>query len=126
MKFLLIAVAVLTLMPLAGNAQEMKVSVPFAFSVDNHQMPSGDYVLKMMTANTLLITSEDGTTSRVTLTGAAGGGTQYKEPRLTFRKTGEQYDLQAAWFGHGNAGRRVPTPKPSTILRGEDVTIASN
>ena len=126
MKFLLIAVAVFMLMPLAGQAQEMKVNVPFAFSVDNHQMPSGDYLFKMMTANTLLITSEDGTTSRVTLTGAAGGGTQFKEPRLTFRKIGEQYDLQAAWFGHGNAGRQVPAPKPSTTVQGEDVTIASN
>jgi hypothetical protein len=120
-KLLLMILAVVAVVPMYGQSAAMKVNIPFAFSVDNHQMPSGDYEIRPLTENTLLIRTTNGAAARVSLTSATGGGVNYyKAPSLEFKKVNEQYFLSAAFFGEV-IGRRFARTKVRSVPEGEVV-----
>jgi len=95
--------------PMFAQSGVMKANIPFEFSVENHQMPSGSYIFKPLSPNTLLIQTEDGSTMQVTLTETVGGGNEYKAPVVIFEKDGEDYYLATAWFGNEDIGREFAT-----------------
>ncbi len=108
-KFLLLALALMVAAPMFAQSGVMKANIPFEFSVENHQMPSGSYIFKPLSPNTLLIQTEDGSTMQVTLTETVGGGNEYKAPVVIFEKDGEDYYLATAWFGNEDIGREFAT-----------------
>jgi hypothetical protein len=108
-KFLLLALALMVAAPMFAQSGVMKANIPFEFSVENHQMPSGSYIFKPLSPNTLLIQTEDGSTMQVTLTETVGGGNEYKAPVVIFEKDGEDYYLATAWFGYEDIGREFAT-----------------
>jgi hypothetical protein len=108
-KFLLLALALMVAAPMFAQSGVMKANIPFEFSVENHQMPSGSYIFKPLSPNTLLIQTEDGSTMQVTLTETVGGGNEYKAPVVIFEKDGEDYYLSTAWFGNEDIGREFAT-----------------
>jgi hypothetical protein len=108
-KFFLLALALMVAAPMFAQSGVMKANIPFEFSVENHQMPSGSYIFKPLSPNTLLIQTEDGSTMQVTLTETVGGGNEYKAPVVIFEKDGEDYYLATAWFGNEDIGREFAT-----------------
>jgi len=108
-KFLLLALALMVAAPMFAQSGVMKANIPFEFSVENHQMPSGSYIFKPLSPNTLLIQTEDGSTMQVTLTETVGGEIEYKAPVVIFEKDGEDYYLATAWFGNEDIGREFAT-----------------
>jgi len=108
-KFLLLALALMVAAPMFAQSGVMKANIPFEFSVENHQMPSGSYIFKPLSPNTLLIQTEDGSTMQVTLTETVGGGNEYKAPVVIFEKDGEDFYLATAWFGNEDIGREFAT-----------------
>jgi hypothetical protein len=113
--------------PMFGQTQ-MKVNVPFEFSVNNHVMPAGNYIVQRVNETAVLIRSvESRNVARVSLTEAAGGGTALKAPSLTFAKIGDQHYLASAWFAHDNIGRQfAPVKMKLAKTERETITAASN
>lgn len=127
MKLFALAFMVFMVVPVFGQTQ-MKVNVPFEFSVNNHVMPAGNYIVQRVNETAVLIRSVDSRdVARVSLTEAAGGGNTLKSPSLTFAKLGDQHYLTSAWFSHDSAGRQFAPVKPKlTPNEGETTTAASN
>ncbi len=125
-KLLLLILAVAIVVPMHAQSAPMKANVPFAFSVDNHELPAGTYELKFVNDNAILIRATDGSVARVSLTGTTGGGIKYKAPSLSFAKVGEKYFLTAAYFGDTNVGRRFGKYSVSAAAPQVVATAASN
>jgi hypothetical protein len=113
-KFLLLVLAVAIVVPMHAQSSFMKVNVPFNFTVNDHQMPSGDYELRPVNEKVILIRAENGATALVSLTEVAGGGITYQSPKLQFEKVGDQYFLSAAYFGETTTGRQFTRSKQQT------------
>jgi hypothetical protein len=118
-KLLLFILAVAIVVPMHAQSSQMTVTIPFDFSVDSHHMPAGDYAIKSLTENTLLIRTVDGTTARVSLTSSANSGVNYRKPALIFKKIGENYFLSTAWFD--GAGRQFARIKAEPAAAGQVV-----
>jgi len=111
LKSLLFALTIFMVSPLFGQSTTMKANIPFNFTIDNRQMPAGDYEFRSIMESAVLIRSANGATERVTMTESVGGGIDYKSPSLEFEKRGDEYILSAAFFGHSNTGRQFARSK---------------
>lgn len=126
-KFLLLALAFMVAAPVFAQSGVMKANIPFEFTVENKQMPSGSYIFKPLTPGSLLIQTEDGSTMQVTLTETIGGGNDYKAPAVIFEKDGDEYYLSTAWFGNEDVGREFATKRGQGRLQKVAInTTASN
>ena len=126
-KFLLLALAFMVAAPVFAQSGVMKANIPFEFTVETHQMPSGTYLFKPLNSNSLLIQTEDGKTMQVTLTETIGGGNDYKAPAVIFEKDGDEYILSTAWFGNEDVGREFATSRRQARLQKVAInTMSSN
>ena len=80
------------------NRSPLKATVPFAFSVDDHWLPAGDYLIQTAaTERAIRITSVDGKHAAVVNTVTSGVGSRWGNSRLLFTKYGDEYFLAEVW-----------------------------
>ena len=123
---LLIATTVLvSLSGIIANAQsrshqQVRVSVPFTFSVGNASLPAGDYVVSVVNPTSdrsvLQFTSRDGkSTTMISTTDVEGWATS--KAKLTFRHYGNQYFLAQVWMASESTGFATPHSSSERTLR---------
>ncbi len=101
-----------------GLAQQARFSIPFDFSVDGKVLPAGEYRV-IRESEFIRVQKTDGKKTSITLTSIRTGATRKaNEVALSFRLTGEQYQLWRVWLPEG-IGREVRTKRVES-------TIASN
>jgi hypothetical protein len=112
----------------AHSQTQLRVDVPFNFTIGNHSLPAGQYKVQTAWSDSNLtwrISDQDGksvflTTNTVESLKAA------HQPSLVFRKIGAEYSLVQFWLD-GSSGRDVIRPKiANTVIAQSDfVEIAA-
>jgi hypothetical protein len=90
----------------------MKVNVPFAFAVENHTLPAGEYlVLTVTPERSIRIASTDGKHSAVVNTLPNYAKSPSENSRLVFHRYGDEYFLAQIWTGGQNVARNPLSSK---------------
>jgi len=102
-------------------------NIPFDFHVGKTSLPSGEYNIKPLNPETLLIQSKDGSSSAVSITFGATSSKIQDTGKLVFNRYGDQYFLSKVWRPGVSTGRELPKsrsevemarnmPKPETTV----------
>ena len=90
----------------------MKVNVPFAFSVEDHSLPAGEYlVLTVTPERSIRITSTDGKHFAIVNTLPNYAKLPSPNSRLVFHKYRDEYFLAQVWTGGQNVARNPISSK---------------
>jgi|SRR5271167_3151651 len=121
-RFVLFALTVL-LMATAAQAQQtnVKANIPFEFVVGDRAFPAGEYALKSMTTNDMVIRI-DNTQEAVagnTLSNTCRGITPSASTKIVFHHMGDHYFLYQIWTEGNLAGREFSKSR-------EEVQLAQN
>ena len=102
-----------------GLAQQGRFNVPFDFAVDGKVLPAGEYRV-INESEFIRVQKTDGKKTSITLVSRrTGASRKANEIALSFRLTGDQYQLWRVWLPDG-LGREVRTK--SNV----ESTVASN
>lgn len=105
---LLFALAVVSVQ--AQSKNKITAHVPFEFQVGDKTLPAGDYSVKRISQNALLIESADGEQRAIAQAPRSVESNANAKPsmeKLVFRQYGEQYFLAQVWMIRGNTGRAL-------------------
>jgi hypothetical protein len=94
----------------AQSANRITAHMPFDFQVGAKTLPAGDYSVRRLSSNALLIESADGQQSAVAQAPRNVEGNANAKPsteKLVFRRYGDQYFLAQVWMIRGNVGRAI-------------------
>ena len=94
----------------AQSKNRITAHVPFDFQVGEKTLPAGDYSVKRLSQNTLLVESADGEQSAIAQAPRNVEGNVNAKPsreKLVFRQYGDQYFLAQVWMIRGNMGRDI-------------------
>jgi len=110
-KAALLAAGFLAVAGVPAGASEVDVKVPFAFVVQGHAFPAGEYRVERDAENSpvVLIRGEKGSHVKmfVMTMPSEGHAPSGNEPMLTFDKHENQYELTDIW--ESGAGREILT-----------------
>jgi hypothetical protein len=92
----------------AQSSGKLEVNIPFEFQIGSRTLPAGDYSIKRLTQNSVLVRSADGKRSAIaqtpkTITANEKG----KQEKLVFNQYGDQYFLSQVWMVRGGDGREL-------------------
>ena len=94
----------------AQSKNSITAHVPFAFQIGDKTLPAGDYSVKRLSQNALLIESADGEQSAIAQAPRSVESNVNAKPsteKLVFRQYGDQYFLAQVWMVRGNSGRAI-------------------
>jgi hypothetical protein len=94
----------------AQSGSRVTAHIPFAFQVGDKTLPAGDYSIKRLSQNALLVESEDGEASALAQAPRSIRNSPNAQPsteKLVFRQYGEQYFLAQVWMIKGAGGREL-------------------
>ena len=123
--YTLIALLVLVgSMAVAAQAQngrsEMRASIPFAFTVGNQQMPSGEYTVTQVNRSSdravLQLRSPDGRHTALVQMNDIVGKTAAGS-RLTFNRYADECYFAEAWISGDSIGLQAPSSKAERAVR---------
>jgi hypothetical protein len=101
-----------TLFAQTESQRLMKVNVPFAFGVEDHSLPAGEYFVYTVTPErSIRIASADGKHSAVINTLPNYANQPSVNSRLVFHKYGDQYFLAQVWTAYQNVSRNAMSSK---------------
>jgi hypothetical protein len=84
----------------------MTVNIPFAFAVENHFLPAGEYlVLTVTPERSIRIASTDGKHTAIINTLPNYASSPSANSRLVFHKYGDEYFLAQVWTAGQNVAR---------------------
>ena len=90
----------------------MTVKIPFAFSVEGHALPEGEYlVLTVTPERSIRIASTDGKHSAIVNTLPNYASAPSENSRLVFHKYGDDYYLVQVWTAGQNVARNPLSSK---------------
>lgn len=108
MLSLLVTLAVVSVQ--AQSRGKIAATIPFEFQIGNKTLPAGEYSVKPLTQNSMLVQSEDGQASAIVVTNnrvqADINGKDARE-RLVFHQYGSKYFLSQVWLVRGGDGREL-------------------
>lgn len=131
----ILGVLAVLLMATATQAQQikMKADVPFEFVAGDRAYPAGEYSLKPMGNDNVLLqlTDVERHTSRMLLSYSCSKATLSTETKLVFRHIGDEYFLEQVWIEGRQSGRQFPVSRTETQLarnheKSEVVIIAAS
>jgi hypothetical protein len=119
--------AMLTVPVIQAQSDMLVANIPFDFHVGKASLPSGEYTVKPLNPETLLIQSKDGSSSAVSITIGATSSKIQDTGKLVFNRYGDQYFLSKVWRPGVSTGRELPKsrsevemarnmPKPETTV----------
>ena len=95
---LLFTAAAITLFSQTTSQRLMTVNIPFAFSVENHSLPEGEYTIFTVTPErSIRIVSSDGKHSAIVNTLPNYANSPSENSRLVFHRYGDEYFLTQVW-----------------------------
>ncbi len=101
-----------TLFAQSESQRLMKITVPFAFAVENNSLPAGEYlVLTVTPERSIRIVSTDGKHSAIVNTLPNYAKSPSESSRLVFHKYGDEYFLTQVWTGGQNVSRNPLSSK---------------
>jgi hypothetical protein len=100
------------------HAQQTIISanVSFAFSVGGQQLPAGEYAVRELGAQAILIASKHGHSEVLSLCQYVGPS-KPSETKLVFNRVGDHYFLGQVWSGTRGEGPEIPRSKLERELR---------
>ena len=103
---LLFALAVVSVQ--AQKVSRITAHVPFTFQLGDKTLPAGDYNIKRLSQNALVIEDASGETSVIAQApGRVESNAKQARERLVFRQYGDQYFLAQVWMDRSGAGREL-------------------
>jgi hypothetical protein len=105
---LLFALAVVSVQ--AQARRSITVTVPFAFQIGDKTLPAGDYSIRQLSTDTLLVACTSGEESAIAPAAGRVENGQNAKPsteKLVFRQYGERYFLAQVWMVRGASGRQL-------------------
>jgi hypothetical protein len=105
--FLLLALVWAVPLAYAQTPSRLKAHIPFNFLVGSRPLPAGDYFVKPMTQEAILVQSVDNRSSAVVLTTAVQAKTTPEVGKLVFNQYGDQYFLSQIWTSEASTGREL-------------------
>jgi hypothetical protein len=104
--------SVLSLMSLApathAESLRLRANIPFDFAVSNEKLPAGEYNLKFLAQDVILVQNEGTKQSAIALGQYAQSVQNPERGKLIFKKYGDQYFLSQVWAGFSEAGQQLP------------------
>jgi hypothetical protein len=100
-------VGVLAVLSVPAQAADVKVQVPFEFTVNARALPRGTYTVSSQGAGTVIVRGFSGGGAIVLTTRVSG---KDNTPKLVFHRYGERYILREVWMGT-TAGYALPEPR---------------
>ena len=92
---------------MAGTSGRGTADIPFAFRVQDTELPQGTYVVAEMNVNGVLqIRNEDTGAAILVMAPARKLGTP-GDPKLVFNRYGDRYFLSQVWFAGDDTGRTL-------------------
>ena len=109
---LLFTAAAITVSAQTTNQRLMKVHIPFAFSVENHSLPEGEYRIFTVTPErSIRIVSSDGKDSVIVNTLPNYANSPSENSRLVFHRYGDEYSLTQVWAAGQDVARNPLSTK---------------
>ena len=110
----------------AHSQTQIRVNVPFDFTVGNHTLPAGQYDVNAVSETSIWRINNHQGNLAVFMTNAASYSKVNHGCSLLFRKSGGEYSLVEFWL-EGNRGRDVIRPKiaRTVIAQSDLVQIAA-
>ena len=109
---LLFTAAAITLSAQTTNQRLMTVNIPFAFSVENHSLPEGEYTIFTVTPErSIRIVSSDGKHSAIVNTLPNYANLPSENSRLVFHRYGDEYFLTQVWTAGQDVARNPLSTK---------------
>jgi hypothetical protein len=105
---LFVTMAVVTVQ--AQSRGKLEITIPFDFHVGSKTLPAGEYSVKQLTQNSMLIKSANGEMIAIAQTPRAvqaGPNEKTAQERLVFQQYGKQYFLSQVWMVRGSDGREL-------------------
>ena len=93
----------------AQSASKLEVNIPFEFQIGNETLPAGEYTIKRLTQNSVLVRSLDGQRKAIARTPRAitGESVETAREKLVFNQYGKKYFLSQVWMARGSDGREL-------------------
>ena len=94
----------------AQSKNRLTAHVPFAFQIGDKTLPAGDYSVKRISQNGLLVQSADGKENVIAQAQGSVQNNANEKPsteKLVFRQYGDQYFLAQVWMIRSNTGREL-------------------
>ncbi|HYK90328.1 MAG TPA: hypothetical protein VE398_16250 [Acidobacteriota bacterium] len=110
----------------SGSSARVNVAIPFAFTVGNMSLPSGDYTISETAANGVLLIQnrhQDLAIYVSSFTGRSSG--QYGDARIVFNRYSEKYFLSKVFYGTGDS-RKLPVSRLERDFIGATHSAAHN
>jgi hypothetical protein len=94
----------------AQSGGKLEVNVPFEFQIGSETLSAGEYSVKRLTQNSVLVRSADGQRSVIaqtprTITADDNGKAAFE--KLVFNRYSNQYFLSQVWMVRGSDGREL-------------------
>jgi hypothetical protein len=105
MMSLFVAAAIVT--AYAQSDARIVANIPFEFAVGDKVMPAGEYTVRHLSYNCLLIRSGDSSTALVFSTNRTRAATTPNESVLVFNRYADQYFLSKVWTSGNDIGREL-------------------
>jgi hypothetical protein len=105
--FLLLALVWAVPLAYAQTPCRLRANIPFNFVVGSRALPAGEYFVKPMSHEVILVQSEDNRSSAVVLTTAVQAKTTPEKAKLVFNQYGDQYFLSQIWTSEASIGREL-------------------
>ena len=97
----------------------MTVNIPFAFSVENHSLPEGEYMIFTVTPErSIRIVSRDGKHSAIVNTLPNYANLPSGNSRLVFHRYGDEYFLTQVWTAGQDVARNPLSTKRAMEIAG--------
>lgn len=94
----------------AQTGGNLEVNIPFEFQIGGKTLPAGEYSVKRLTQNSVLVRSADGERSVIAQTPRAITAARKEkaaQEKLVFNQYGNQYFLSQVWMVRGSDGREL-------------------
>jgi hypothetical protein len=91
----------------AQSELRLKVNIPFEFSVGNEALPAGEYTVRQLYPDVLVIENADGSATEIFSTIGARASKAPDESSLVFHRYGDEYFLSTIWMTGNNIGREI-------------------
>jgi len=112
-----------TLFAQTESQRLMKINIPFAFGVEDHSLPAGEYlVLTVTPERSIRIVSVDGKHSAIVNDLPNYASSPSPSSRLVFHRYGNQYFLTQVWTAGQNVARNPLSSKRAMEIASSGVT----
>ena len=109
----------------AQSRSKIEVTIPFNFTVGDTNLQAGNYSVKFISHNALLLRSSDGKQSAIVVAPRAVSGDKDKPERMVFHRYGDRYFLAQIWMLRSDSGREL-YPSNAELRLAKEVQIAKN